>query len=376
VIRVPSLLAGFLVVGAAALPAGENVWTTNGPPAVITALGVNSEIVLAGGSLFAGGSLVDRTVGFRSAAEDSTWIEVGELPASWSITDFLFDPLDPARIYAAASSYTAFESRIYRSEDQGLTWREVASFGGLVLDLAAPGGRPGVLYAATSSCREASCTAEVQKSVDFGATWVIRRDGLAGPFLSTIAVDPIDPNRIYAGGAGVFVSSDAGEHWSAASARPSCFYVLALAIRPSDGVVFAGAGSVFGFGLNRTSCGGVYRSTDGGKNWSPIGLAGEYVTSVAIDAANSITLYAGTDLVSLSDVGGVFRSNDGGETWAPFSVGLPGGGVTHLVIDSSGRALHAAATAGRVFDIELTPDVRLPIAPVRSRETRTLPVRP
>src|SRR4030095_2676322 len=189
----------------------------------------------------------------------------------------------------------------------------VACVGGVSLDLAAPAGRPGVLYAATSSCREASCTAEVQKSVDFGVTWVIRRDGLAGPFIRTIAVDPLDPNRIYAGGAGVFVSSDAGEHWSAASARPSCFYVLALAIRPSDGVVFAGAGSVFGFGLNRTSCGGVYRSTDGGKNWSPIGLAGEYVTSVAIDAANSITLYAGTDLVSLSDVGGVFRSNDGGE---------------------------------------------------------------
>jgi hypothetical protein len=133
---------------------------------------------------------------------------------------------------------------------------------------------------------------------------------------------------------------------------------------------------VFGFGLNRTSCGGVYRSTDGGKNGSAIALAGEYVTSVAIDAVDPMTVYAGTDLVSLSDVGGVFRSDDGGETWAPFSFGLPVGGVTHLVIDPSGRALHAAVTAGRVFDIELTPDMRLPIAPIRSRETRTLPVRP
>jgi photosystem II stability/assembly factor-like uncharacterized protein len=280
------------------------------------------------------------------------------------------------RIYVAASSYTAFESRIYRSEDQGRTWGEVASFGGLVLDLAAPAGRPGVLYAATSSCREASCTAEVQKSVDFGVTWVIRRDGLAGPFIRTIAVDPLDPNRIYAGGAGVFVSSDAGEHWSAANARPSCFSVLALAIRPSDGVVFAGAGSVFGFGLNRTSCGGVYRSTDGGKNWSAIGLAGEYVTSVAIDAADPRTVYAGTNLVSLSDVGGVFRSDDGGETWAPFRAGLPGGGVTHLVIDASGRALHAAATAGRVFDIEVVPGGRPPILLPGDRQTRTLPARP
>jgi photosystem II stability/assembly factor-like uncharacterized protein len=367
--RLSSLLVFLLV--SRTLFAGENVWTTNGPPGSITALEVHSGIV------FAGSLLIDRTVGFRSATEDTTWIEVGELPVLWSISDFLFDPLDPARIYAAASSYTAFESRIYRSEDQGLVWREVASFGGLVLDLAAPAGPPGVLYAATSSCRKASCTAEVQKSFDFGVTWVSRRDGLAGPFITTIAVDPLDPNRVYAGGnAGVFVSSDAGEHWSAVNSEPTCFSVLALAIRPSDGAVFAGAGSVSGFGLNRFSCGGVYRSTDAGKSWSAIALAGAYVTSVAIDAADPRTVYAGASLVSLSGLGGVFRSDDGGETWAPFRAGLPSGGVTHLVIDSSGRTLHAAATGGHVFDIEVVPGERPPILLPKDRQTRTLPARP
>jgi photosystem II stability/assembly factor-like uncharacterized protein len=134
---------------------------------------------------------------------------------------------------------------------------------------------------------------------------------------------------------------------------------------------------VFGFGLNRSSCGGLYRSTDGGKSWSAIGLAGDYVTSVAIDAANPRTVYAGARLVSFSGVGGVFRSADGGDTWAPFESGLPlFHGVTELAIDSTGRNLHAAATSGGVYDYELTPDARLPIAPIRFRGTRTLPVRP
>jgi photosystem II stability/assembly factor-like uncharacterized protein len=364
VIWVRRLLGLSLFVASAAAFAGESVWTTNGPPGSITALAVGSA------GVFAGSSMERSAVGYRSVDGGASWTAIGELPIYLSISEFSIDPVNPARVYVAAN-YFFYTSNVYRSEDGGSSWAEVASLGGNVFDLAVAPDRPGTLYAGASQCYcpgpcflYLTCSAEFRRSVDFGVTWVRVSTGLLGG-IRALAIDPLDPNRIYAGvDAGVFLSTDAGDHWSAANAGLQCYPVSALAISPSDGALFAG-----------TAC-GVFRSDDGGQSWRTTGLSSHYVRSLAIDPTNPQTIYAGAgSFTGLSPDGGVFRSEDGGETFAPFGSGLPPRGVDRLVIESSGLRLHASTSEG-VFDYEIVPGARPPVIPPRTRETRVLPPRP
>jgi hypothetical protein len=201
VIWVRRLLGLSLLLAFQTVSAGENVWTTNGPPGSITALSAGRT------GVFAGSSMERSAVAYRSLDGGASWAAIGELPIYWSISGFLIDALDPTRIYAAAN-YGYFTSNIYRSDDGGSGWTEVASLRGRVFDLAVRSDRPGTLYAAASSCScpcrlTPVCFAEVWKSVDFGATWQSVRTGLAGCAIRALAIDPLDPNRIYA-------ASDAG----------------------------------------------------------------------------------------------------------------------------------------------------------------------
>ena len=65
-------------------------------------------------------------------------------------------------------------------------------------------------------------------------------------------------------------------------------------------------------GIYGTYDSGVFKSTNGGGNWSPVntGLTNTYVYDLAIDPAMPTTLYAGTW------GGGVFKSTNGGANWS------------------------------------------------------------
>src|SRR5437867_11422272 len=58
-----------------------------------------------------------------------------------------------------------------------------------------------------------------------------------------------------------------------------------------------------------TNGGGLFKSTDGGANWSATGLTNISGRALAIDPITPTTLYAGAD-------GGVFKSTDGGARWS------------------------------------------------------------
>ena len=73
---------------------------------------------------------------------------------------------------------------------------------------------------------------------------------------------------------------------------------------------------------------GVFKSTNGGGNWSPAntGLTATTVHTLAIDPVTPTTLYAGTD-------DGVFKSTNGGGNWTPINNGLTNTSVNSLAID-------------------------------------------
>ena len=61
------------------------------------------------------------------------------------------------------------------------------------------------------------------------------------------------------------------------------------------------------------STGGLFKSTNGGGNWSAsnTGLTGALYSALAIDPVTPTTLYAAVDY------SGVFKSTDGGKNWLP-----------------------------------------------------------
>ena len=142
--------------------------------------------------------------------------------------------------------------------------------------------------------------------------------GPEGGIINALAIDPVTPSTLYAGTeGGVFKTTDGGANWSAVSTGLTHTNVLALALDPATPTtLYAG------------TYGGVFKSTDGGANWSAVntGLTDNTVNILAIDPTTPTTLYAGTG-------DGIFKSTNGGGDWSAVNTGLAETDVEALAID-------------------------------------------
>jgi hypothetical protein len=78
-----------------------------------------------------------------------------------------------------------------------------------------------------------------------------------------------------------------------------------------------------------------------------LGLTNTSVYALAIDPTNSSILYTGTD------GGGVFKSTDGGQQWTTINTGLPTTHITALALDPKiPTTLYAGTDGGGLFAIE------------------------
>src|SRR2546422_2610848 len=144
-----------------------------------------------------------------------------------------------------------------------------------------------------------------------------------GPHSETInalAIDPQTPTTLYAGtsGHGVFKSTDGGGNWSAVNTGLTTPYgaiwVNALAIDPqTPTTLYAGKWTTY-YGPH---VGGVYKSTDGGTRWNATGLSNlpggiGFTSAQANDPQTPPTLYAtrGSYVRSLL-IAGVLQSAGG-----------------------------------------------------------------
>jgi hypothetical protein len=133
-------------------------------------------------------------------------------------------------------------------------------------------------------------------------TWTsVGPDG--GGSVRTLALDPKSPATIYAGtpADGIFKSSDGGTSWTAVNTglasdlSTSIPSVQTLAIDPvSPATLYAGASVTVGSVMNRKTYGGVFRSNNGGNNWTAVnsGLPNLAVTVLAVDPKAPSTVYA------------------------------------------------------------------------------------
>ena len=102
---------------------------------------------------------------------------------------------------------------VFKSVDGGMTWTQTALSGQTIFSLAIDPNDPNTLYAGTGG--NFGVRGRIYKSTDGGTTW---SELDAGPVIRTVralAVDPTDSNRVYAAseGTGVFASFDGGQSW-------------------------------------------------------------------------------------------------------------------------------------------------------------------
>ncbi len=245
-------------------------------------------------------------------------------------------PGDPNTFY-----FGAVGGGVWKTTDGGIVWEPIFDhlpdghrIGSIGAIAVAPSD-PNVIYVGTGEAdmrSDISFGDGIYKSTDAGATWT--HIGLADSRqIGKIVVHPTDANRVYVavlGHAygpnaerGVFRTVDGGATWKNVLDKGPTIGAIDLAIDPEDpNMIYAGT-----WAARRTTWsayppisgpgGGLYKSTDGGDNWVQLtdGLPQSKWGRVGLAASSGHRVYALVD----TEKPGLFRSDDGGATWTMVS---------------------------------------------------------
>ncbi|HEX7018954.1 MAG TPA: glycosyl hydrolase [Gemmatimonadaceae bacterium] len=200
--------------------------------------------------------------------------------------------------------------------------------------LASPVHAP--LTAATRDHALASAMAEDIAPILSGLSW-----RMLGPFrggrVDAVAGVPGRPNEFFFGAVngGVWKTVDGGRVWTPVFDSQPVASIGAIAVAPSSpDTVYVGTGEStlrdsMGYGT------GMYKSTDAGKSWTHIGLADtQHIGKIAVNPKNPNVVFVAAigHLYAPNAERGVFRSLDGGRTWKKV-LGTDDVGAVEVVID-------------------------------------------
>lgn len=315
--------------------AGRGAWTGHElPGGNVVALAINPQNPAV---LYAGTSAGL----FKSSNEGESWAATAYLSSVLSVA---VDPFGRDRVYVGSPG-----GGVFRSLDGGASWTPAGSElqGQPVAALTVDPTDGDKLYAGSNN-------GTFFRSIDGGQNWSPSTGPTTTGTVSSIAVDPENPATLHLAAGTVFKSTDTGATWRRTSAD---FTATVIAIDPKTPLLVYAGGIRFG---NSGTDPGIFRSDDGGETWTLPTRATHLgiVTAIAIDPVRPSVVYAGSVLFLqiTGPIGvGVSVSQDRGATWRSFNDGDPRMGpsfVRALVIDRTGRRLHAATNRG-VFDHEV-----------------------
>ena len=251
-------------------------------------------------------------------------------------------------LFGAPQANTPYDGKFFT----GLKWRNLGpNRGGRSIGVAGSPGRPLEYYFGATG-------GGLWKTTDGGATWKPVTDAaLRTSSVGTVAVSESNPDIVYIGtgetqlrgdiiqGDGLYKSTDGGKTWSP-SGLTETQAIGRIRIHPSnpDLVFVAALGHPFGPNQER----GVFRSRDGGKTWQKVLYRNERAGAVdlCLDPKNPQVIFASIWEVfrtpySLSSGGpgsGLFKSVDGGDNWTEITrnPGLPKGIIGKIGVSVSG----------------------------------------
>ena len=278
----------------------------------------------------------------KSNDSGASWTGSGSGLTASSVNDVT--AADASVLYAAAPR------GVYKSTDGGTNWRltgqsrtSTAPFNAkaVVVDPS----NPNVIYAGTPS------GVGVYKSTDGGTLYDAKGNGLFNPIVNTLAIDPSSPSTLYAGTTfGIYKTTNGGDSWDELTGsviNGSAPNVNKIVIDPTNTQTVYQA----------TESQGVLKSTNGGTTWTPsnTGLFSSGfmppISALALDSSHPSTLYA---YVATFNTGGVYKTTDGGANWTASSNGLSttSGGQTFtptvnvLLVDPASPSTVYAGTSG------------------------------
>lgn len=247
----------------------------------------------------------------KSTDGGNSWNTTGlvwNVSGLYTISRLLINPNNPEILLAAGNF------GVYRTTNGGETWTR--TFTTSLKDMEFKPNNPNVVYA---------CGTRVYRSNDGGVTWSELTSGLPTSGISRIAlaVTPANEDYVYAiyanssnnGYMGLYRSTNGGNTWSLMSNSPNilgwstsdpsgqAWYDLCLAVSPTN------ANEIYSGGVN------VYRSTNGGTNWV------SYSLSMHVDH-HDLWFIPGTNILFSGNDGGVYKKSVGQNIWTNLSAGL------------------------------------------------------
>ena len=219
----------------------------------------------------------------------------------------------------------------------GLKWRSIGPSltSGRISDIAVNPNNPYEYYVAASA-------GGVWKTINSGLEYVPVFDNEGSYSIGCITIDPNNTNVVWVGagennnqrsvsyGDGVYKSLDGGKTWTHMGLKTS-EHIGRIIVHPEDSniVYVAAIGPLWSKGGER----GLYKTTDGGTTWNAILTVDEHtgVNDVQMDPRNPDVLYATTfqrrrhvyTYVGGGPGSGMHKSTDGGVTWTEINTGLP-----------------------------------------------------